>query len=161
MASPRKFTRPSVPADDSIEQAALRYLARQDRSQAQLRTYLSRLGASPERIHRVITGFLRRGYLNDEVYALRWAQSRLEHRPMGRSRLEAELLAQGFDPVTAATAVEQAYRGRDERDLALLLLRRRTSHRKAADQAHQARLLRRYGFGEDVIGQVLGESGSL
>ncbi len=143
---------------DSIEQAALRYLARRDRTEAQMRMFLSRAGASAPLVRDLIKRFLRLGYLNDEAYALRWARARLARRPMGRDRLEAELLAQGLAPATVVGALEQVYRERNERDLARLLLSLQSGSRRT--EAGRAGLLRRHGFGEELIEELLGGSPS-
>ncbi|MEK6527147.1 MAG: hypothetical protein AABZ22_09760, partial [Nitrospirota bacterium] len=64
---PGKPIRFPLPADDSTEQAALRFLAGWDRTEAQVRTYLSGTGASSGRIQTLIKQFVKRWYLNDEA----------------------------------------------------------------------------------------------
>lgn len=158
---PRRQTlRSNSPVVDPIEQTALRYLARRDRTEAQMRGYLVRLGASSTHVRRVIERFLEQGYLNDERYALRWASDRLARRPMGRARLEAELAGQGLDRDTTALALERVYGGRSEREVALALLRQRREARSQANRLRQASLLSRYGFSEETIEAVLGSGAS-
>ena len=158
---PRRQTLRSLsPVVDPIEQAALRYLARRDRTEAQMRAYLVRLGASSTHVRSVIKRCLEQGYLNDERYALRWANERLARRPMGRERLEAELIGQGLDRDTTERALEQVYGGRNERELALALLRQRSEARNPANRLREATLLRRYGFTEESIEAVLGSGAS-
>lgn len=144
-------------AAERLEQAALRYLTRRDRSEAQVRTYLERAGAAPALIVSLLAQFRRRGYVNDAAYAVRWAVTKLSQRPMGRDRLEAELAAQGFKPQTIAAVVAQAYEGRSEQELARILLQTRAGIRT---QAKQAALLRRHGFDEEIIQQLVGDEGS-
>ncbi|TAJ07029.1 MAG: hypothetical protein EPO61_13685 [Nitrospirae bacterium] len=144
-------------AAERLEQAALRYLTRRDRTEAQVRTYLERAGAAPALIAALLGQFRRRGYVNDAAYAGRWAGARLAQKPMGRERLEAELTAQGFEPPTVATALRQAYEGRNEEDLARRLLRARAALRT---QAKQAALLRRHGFDEAIIQHLVGDQDS-
>lgn len=144
---PSKVSR--FPVSDPLEQAALRHLARRDRTVAQMKAYLlTRMGASPTRAMTLIKRLQARGYLKDRAYALRWARSRIERRPMGRERLEAELRGQGLDRNTVAEVLEQVYSEVDERDLARLLMGRTSV---------SAGLLRRYGFNEDLIGELFGE----
>ena len=157
---PGKPIRFPLPADDSTEQAALRFLARRDRTEAQVRTYLSRTGASSGRIQTLIKQFVKRGYLNDEAFALRWAQRRLARRPMGRSRLEAELLRQGLDRAVTASALERVYKERSERDLARALLNQSSDLRTLRGRSRGANLLRRHGFDEETIEEALQGSGS-
>src|SRR3989454_10901566 len=111
------------PVVDPTEQAALRYLARRDRTEAQMKAYLVRLGADSTSVRNMIKRLVERGYLNDERYALQWSTERLARRPMGRERLEAELMGQGLDRETTARALEQVYGGRREPELALAPLR--------------------------------------
>ncbi len=144
-------------AAERLEKAALRYLTRRDRTEAQVRTYLERAGAAPALIAGLLGQFRRRGYVDDAAYAVRWAGARLAQRPMGRDRLEAELSAQGFEPPTIVTALAQAYRGLNEQDLARTLLRQRARLQTAAKQAG---LLRRHGFGEEIIQHLVGDQGS-
>jgi SOS response regulatory protein OraA/RecX len=95
------------------------------------------------------------GYLNDEAYAQRWAGVKLARRPMGRDRLEAELLAQGLDRATVSRTLEKIYSRRNERDLARLLLSRRIGSGTGRTDAARAGLLRRYGFREELIEELL------
>lgn len=125
-----------------------------------MRAYLVRLGASSTHVRRVIEQLLERGYLNDERYALQWASDRLARRPMGRARLEAELIGQGLDRDTTAHALEHVYGGRSEHELALALLRQRPEARNPANRLREASLLRRYGFPEELIEAVLGSGTS-
>ncbi|MGH7166774.1 MAG: regulatory protein RecX, partial [Nitrospiraceae bacterium] len=85
----RKPRESSFPSSDPTERAVLRYLARRDRTEAQVVAFLERHGTSPSRIKAWMTELRRRGYVNDKSFALRWAHARLARRPMGRERLEA------------------------------------------------------------------------
>jgi SOS response regulatory protein OraA/RecX len=78
---------------------------------------------------------------------------------MGRARLEAELAAKGFDAGTTARTLDAVYGDRREADMAEALLGR-TSARRARSAAQQAALLRRHGFSEDTIEQMMGTEGS-
>ena len=147
--------------DQRIEREALRYLTRRDRTEAQVRTYLGRTGAAPVLIRRLIREFIRRGYLNDRVFAQQWARSRLERRPMGRERLETELLAQGLDRAIVAETAERLYRERTERELAQRLLAGRRELGTTPGLARVAGLLRRHGFSDETIEGLLGDSSTL
>ena len=140
---------------DPTEQAALRYLARRDRTDAQMRAYLIRLGVSSARAGRVIKRLVEQGYVDDERYGLRWASERLARRPMGRERLEAEMIGQGLERDTIERTLDQVYGERSERELALALLRRKYDRRGPASRSAVATLLRRYGFTEETIETVL------
>jgi len=158
---PRRTTLRSLsPAVDPTEQATFRYLARRDRTEAQMRAYLIRLGVSSARAGRVIKRLVEQGYLDDERYGFRWASARLARRPMGRERLEAEMVGQGLERDTIERTLDQVYGERSEGELALTLLRRKYDLRNPACRSSGATLLRRYGFTEETIEAVLrnGES---
>ncbi len=137
----------------------MRYLAQRDRTEAQVRAYLNRAGASAACIRSLLSRFRNQGYLDDRAYAVRWARARLARCPMGQARLEAELLAKGFDRATVATAVRQACEGTTQRALARALLTRRLG-RTAGDRRRGASLLRRYGFDEEIVEHMFGVSES-
>ncbi|MGH7229784.1 MAG: regulatory protein RecX [Nitrospiraceae bacterium] len=144
---PRKPTAQDGHAGDPIEREALRYLARRDRTETQVKTYLDRLGVSSTQARSLISRFRSLGYLNDEVYAVRWARTRLERRPMGRERLQAELIGQGIDPAMTARTLDMVYGEITERDIARKLLKGR-----GASPA----LLRRHGFSEETVEAFFG-----
>jgi regulatory protein len=127
---------------DLLEGAALRYLARRDRSEAQMAAYLEHRGASPSKVRTLLRQLRTRGYLNDERFAVSWGQARLARRPMGRQRLEAELLGQGLGPPLVLRVLSRLYREQDEREIARRLLKRKPGN---------GSLLRRYGFSEETI----------
>lgn len=130
---------------------ALTYLARRDRSEAEVRRFLTRRGASPPDIEGVLRRLVQHGYVNDQAFALRWAQSRLARRPVGRIRLESELLAKGVERETARRAVDRVLEGQSERDLAQRLLAQRFAGRPPRSLAQAIAVLARHGFDADVI----------
>ena len=147
--SPRKPRQPPPPLE-AIEDAALRYLARADRTEAQVKGYLARIGASAARARTLIRRLHQRGYLNDAGFARRWARDRLIRKPMGRERLEAELQAKGVAPLIVAETLDELYRNEREYVLAEALARR---------TAVTPSFLRRRGFPEDIIEAVIGSAG--
>jgi regulatory protein len=144
---PRQPRQSKGRAGDPIENAVMRYLASRDRTETQIKAYLKRLGAAPARADTLIKRYRSLGYLNDQAYALRWARSRLERRPMGRARLEAELMGQGIDPTTTVRTLDLMYGETSERDLARTFLARKSA---------TAGALRRHGFSEETIEALFG-----
>ena len=157
---PSRTTSPRS-AVDGFELAAVRYLARRERTEAQVKTFLIRAGASAACIRSLLSHFRERGYLNDRAYAARWARDRLARCPMGQARLEAELLAKGFDRTIVAKTVRQVYDDTNQRTLAKALLVQRLGRAAAGDRRRGAGLLRRYGFDEDLVEELFGVSESL
>lgn len=132
---------------------ALKYLARRDRTKAEVMAYLSRRGAGDGSQRAVVHKLARLGYLDDRRFAEAWAQAQLRRRPMGRERLKAELISKGVEDQGAEEAVQEAFRAVSERDTALQALRQRTV---LTSSTRSARFLQRRGFDEETIREVLG-----
>ena len=130
---------------------AIRYLARAERSASQVEQYVQGKGASRAQGQGVVRELERRGYLDDQAYATRWAESRLVRRPMGRERLKLELLGRGFEDRVAERALYSAYRSISEQELACRALEGRTTRMRPLQWV---RFLRQRGFDDDTIQQV-------
>ena len=141
---------------DEWVQRAVRYLARFDRTAAQVERFLRGKGASPAQAKQTIRRLSALRYLDDRAYAERWIQGSLARAPMGRERLRAELLARGLSDGLADAAIREALQDVDEATLARLALRlnQRKGGRLLARQA--VGLLRRRGFEEDTIESIMG-----
>ena len=136
---------------------AVRYLARRDRTSAQVERFLVHKGAAPADVREIVTRLSRLRYLDDRAYAERWIEARLARRPMGRARLEAELLAHGVADTLAGQAMREALRNLDEETLArrALSMTRRDGRRVTPEQA--MRLLRQRGFLEETVERIVDE----
>ena len=130
---------------------AIRYLARAERSASQVEQYVQGKGASLAQGQGVVRELERRGYLDDQAYATRWAEARLSRRPMGRERLKLELLGRGFEDPVAERALCSAYRSISEQELACRALEGRTTRTRPPQWV---RFLRQRGFDDDTIQQV-------
>ena len=150
----RMWTSPLSP--EKWMNLAVRYLARRDRTVAQVEQFLRDKGASPAHAKQTIGRLFDLRYLNDRAYAERWVENRLARRPMGRERLKAELQAQGIADTVADGAIRKALRGVDEEVLArrALKARRRRGRRLTPEQV--LRLLRQWGFEEETIDRTIG-----
>ncbi len=130
---------------------AIRYLARAERSASQVEQYVQGKGASRAQGRAVVRELERRGYLDDQAYATRWAEARLARRPMGRERLKLELLSRGFEDQVTERALASAYRSNSEQELACRALDGRTTSTRPSQWV---RFLRQRGFDDDTIQQV-------
>lgn len=153
----RSARSPASAPPTPFDRLALRYLARSDRSEAEVRAFLARRGASPAVVDAVLRRLVRYGYVNDRAFAERWTRSRIARRPMGRTRLEHELLAKGVERETARRGLERALEGQSEGDLARRLLARRFAGRKPRNLAQAVGVLARHGFDADVIEALRGQ----
>lgn len=147
--------RPTDPSSDPWLHLAVRYLARWDRTAAQVERFLRAKGASSAQTAQTIGRLSDLRYLNDKAFAERWIDSRLARRPMGRERLKVELLATGVSEGEADRAVREALRGVGEEALArrALAAARRKGRRMTLIQ--MARLLRQRGFEDETIDRMI------
>jgi regulatory protein len=140
-------------------QLAVRYLARWDRTAAQVERFLKDKGAAPAQVKRTVNRLSELRYLDDRVYAQRWIESRLARKPMGRERLKAELLARGIAESHADRAIREVLRGVDEEALARRALRVKQGRGGRLAPLKAARLLRQRGFEEETIDRIMGARG--
>ena len=142
---------------DEWVQRAVRYLARFDRTAAQVERFLRGKGASPAQARQTIRRLSDLRYLDDRAYAARWIQGLLARSPMGRERLKAELLARGLSEDLVDGAISEALQEVDEETLGrqALRLKRRKSGRLPPRQA--VTLLRQRGFEEETIERIMGD----
>src|SRR2546425_5747031 len=121
MTSARRPARVSPKADPVAE--AVRYLARGDRSAAQVQRHLAGRGFSGAAIRCALRTLQRLGYVDDEAVALRMAEARFARRPMAREALAAELEARGFSAGAVARPVQHVYAGLSEEAVAQRFLK--------------------------------------
>lgn len=151
--SAKKRLSPSSP--EEWMHLAVRYLARWDRTVAQVEQFLLSKGASASQAKQTISRLSDLRYLDDRAYAGRWIESRLVRQPMGRERLLAELQAKGIQETVAERAVREALREVDDDTLAKRALKswQRKGRRVTVLQA--VRLLRQWGFEEETIERTI------
>jgi regulatory protein len=139
-------------------QLATRFLARCDRTVAQVEQFLRSKGAVPLQITHTIRRLSDLRYLNDQAYAERWVEQRLVSRPMGQERMKAELLAKGISEALAAQVIAEALREIDERILAQRALQAAQRHGRRLTSSQLVRLLRQRGFSEETIDRMIEKS---
>ena len=152
------MTRRIPQSGDEWFRRAVRYLARFDRTAAQVERFLTSKGASAAQVRQVMTRLSAHRYLDDRAYATRWVESTLARRPMGRDRLKRELLARGLGESLADDAIIEGLQGLDEETLARRALRLKGRDRASVPRQRSASLLRQRGFGEDTIERIIRDS---
>lgn len=152
----RRIANKAAPSSDQWLQLAVRALARSDRTTAQIERLLAAKGASPAQIRATVRRLIALRYLDDVAFAARWADRRLARMPMGRARLQEELLATGCPADIVQATLRAAYRKVNELDLATQVIA--TAGRTSSVQTlgRVARLLNQRGFDEDTIETVMG-----
>ena len=136
---------------------AVRYLARFDRTAAQVGRFLTSKGAPRSQVRAVISRLSALRYLDDRAYAARWIEATLERRPMGRDRLKSELMAKGLGERLANDVIVEGLKGVDDETLArrALQLKRRGGGRNPRQRT--ASLLRQWGFEEEIIERIISD----
>lgn len=152
----RRVTVQATPSPDQWLQIAVRALARSDRTTAQIERLLAAKGASPSEIRAAIKRLTSLKYLDDAAFAVRWVERRLARMPMGRARLQEELLATGCPEQIVQTTVRAAYRKVSEQNLAQQVVTMAGLVSSAQTLGRLARLLNQRGFDEDTIETVMG-----
>ena len=141
------------------KEKALRLLSYRARSVQELRKKLLEKEYSERTVHHVIEDFLRVGLLDDQVFALTYARSRMVQRPIGKRLLKQELLRKGISEDIVDKSVEEAYGKQTEEQIAESLIKKRIKrYTGEAPQKMKKKLsdfLSRRGFSWDVISVVL------
>jgi regulatory protein len=152
----RRIANKAASSSDQWLQLAVRALARSDRTTAQVERLLAAKGASPAHIRATVRRLMSLRYLDDVAFAARWADRRLARMPMGRARLQEELLATGCPEHIVLATLRATYRKVSERDLAMQVVAMSSRATSAQALGRVARLLNQRGFDEDTIETVMG-----
>lgn len=149
-------------------QRAIDYISRAIKTEVQLKRYLKELSfkkkgkwftdISKESLEEIINDTAERlkeyNYLNDEVFAEEFLQSRMKNRPRGKSVLLSELISKGVNAELAKEKVEELV----EDEYAIL---KRIYEKKYGDEnmfiqdSKKIDFLRRKGFSWDLINEFL------
>ncbi len=146
-------TSPSSP--EEWMHLAMRYLARWDRTAAQVEQFLLSKGAAANQAKQTISRLSDLRYLDDRAYAERWLESRLARQPMGRERLLAELQAKGIQDAVAERAVKKTLPEVDDDTLATRALKSWQRKGRPVTSLQAVRLLRQWGFEEETIERTI------
>ena len=133
---------------------AFRLLAAKPRSVAQLHERLLEK-ADAETIQPVIARLLELGYLNDEQFAASFARSRLNMKPLGKTRLRQDLQRKQLDKQTVEQALTNAFEEQSEESLIERAIEKRLRLKAAPSSREESKklfdyLLRR-GFSYDIV----------
>ncbi|MCI0336077.1 MAG: RecX family transcriptional regulator [Acidobacteria bacterium] len=107
----------ATPYEKTLERA-LKLLSYKPRSVAELRErLLEKEWADETTVDQVIARLRELGYLNDEQFALSYATSRLNTKPLGRTRLRRDLQRKKLPTQTVENTLDEAYNMQSEEDL--------------------------------------------
>lgn len=141
-------------SENELWDYALRVLGQQELSTGDLRARLLRYADADADVDAVLARLKEAGYLNDERYAERYAELRLEREGHGRQRVLRDLLQRRISGSIAAKAVASAFQDTDEVALIEQYLQRkyrrvdlRAHLKNESNLASVFRRLRYAGFG--------------
>ena len=130
--------------------AALHYLTRRPRSEAELRSRLRQRGFEDEYVDKTLSKLKEQGLTDDVAFARLWTENRESFSPRSRFLLQRELRKKGLGEETIAEAVE----GVDEESSAYRAAQKKARTLNTSDySSFQSKLigfLRRRGFGYEV-----------
>lgn len=137
-----------------------RYLAIRNRSEKEIRDYLTRKKAEPEIIENIVELLYKQKFLDDEVFARGWITQRARFRPKGKSALKFELQQKGISKELIEKILEEDNEDRpDELTQAKNLIVRRIEKVKDLPRqeiyAKVGGFLARRGFSWDTIKKAI------
>ncbi|HZE87281.1 MAG TPA: regulatory protein RecX [Methylomirabilota bacterium] len=137
-----------------------RYLAIRNRSEKEIRDYLTKKKAEPEIIDTIVDRLKKQKFLDDEVFARGWVTQRARFRPKGKSALKFELLQKGITKELIEKILAEENEDRpDELTQAKNLIGRRIEKLKDAPRQEiynkVGSFLARRGFNWDTIKKAI------
>jgi regulatory protein len=139
--------------------AAYRLLAGRPHTQAEIKRKLSRKGAGTDVIMQVLDELARKGYIDEEDMALRWAQSLVRDRLWGPLKISVYLMQKGLGRELTDQVQRRIWQEFDESEIAGLALHKRFGGiNDEAPAAKKAAFLRSRGFSSGVIYGLAKES---
>jgi regulatory protein len=145
-------------ARERVFQRAAKLLAARQRSVAELRErLLAGRGATNTNVEEVIARLREYGYLDDTKFAQSYASLRLRERPIGRRRLERDLLVKKIDKQTASTTLDEIFAATPEEELINRAIAKRVRLRGRPKSREDAKKLfdhlLRQGFGFELVSE--------
>jgi len=140
-----------------------RYLTIRNRSEKEIRDYLTKKNAAVEVIEKIIASLREKKFLNDEAFARSWVLNRARLKPKGEAFLKFELRQKGI----AQEIIEKVLREvqeeiPDEVEQAKSLIARRMERMKNAsrDEIYQkvGSFLARRGYTWSVVKKAIDEA---
>jgi regulatory protein len=152
------FKKPKQTVDEAtLYDYAVGALGRRMRSVAELKRLMRNRCPDQGVIENVVARLKDQKYLNDSSYAATYSAFRRDNEKFGRRRVITDLKIKGVHGNVIEKAVEEAYSGVNEGELARAFLRRKRLKKPANDReaARIFRALMRAGFGVGTSIKVL------
>lgn len=139
-----------------------RYLGIRNRSEKEIRDYLTKKKAEPEIVEHIVELLKKQKFLNDEEFARGWVRQRAQFRPKGKSALKFELIQKGISTdIIEKVLVEEQEDIPDQLTQAMRLIEKRVAKLKGAPRQEiynkVGAFLARRGFDWDTIKRSIDE----
>jgi len=144
----------------SAKSVALRFLARRQRTEKEIRDKLRTREFADEEIQKTIENLRELGFLNDEEFAHSYIRHHLTLRPKGKIVLKQKLLLLGINKDLVDAAITEAFEETDQAEVALHAAQKFIKKSaKGKDDPRKARMklaafLTRRGFTWDIVSKV-------
>ena len=139
----------------------LRILNRRIYSKYEILKKLKMKRFSENIIPNVVLWLENKEYINDELFATIWSQSRLKNKPVGRYRLNYELKLKGIDQEIIQKVLDKTYSDIDELTLARNLVNNKIASSKLKnfplDPKKMYNFLLRRGFSREISKNIYDE----
>lgn len=126
------------------------------RSEWELRDYLRRKECPQTVTEKILNKLSNNGYVNDELFAQRWVESRRLMKATSRRKLSQELRAKRISSDIIDNVLAADKEDTDEREVLRQLVEKKRA--RYPDQLKLMQYLARQGYSYDDIKQVLNES---
>lgn len=139
---------------------ALRFLARRQRTEKEIRDKLRTREFADEEIQKTIENLRELGFLNDEEFARSYIRHQLTLRPKGKLLLKQKLLLLGIKKDLVDAAVNEAFQETDQVEVALQAAQKfirksqKTNNEPRKARQKLAAFLTRRGFSWDIVSSV-------
>lgn len=141
--------------------AAYRFLSYRQRSKKELIDKLKKKKFSDKVIEEVVGNLAGYNYINDNDFALNWAENRIRSRHIGPMILRSELLKKGISKDIVDKTLKEIYNKYSERSLAIDALNAKAGLLKDIPEEKKKRrlygFLMQRGFSYEIINEILGE----
>ncbi len=135
------------------------YLSRRDHGSFELKQKALRKGYPGEVIDRVLEEFDRKGLLNDEEFAKKFAGDKFRFKQWGPVKIKNSLLKKGVHKQVAEKAVQNITNDLDQQQICVDLLRKRKRHfMREPDAIKRKQKMYRYLAGKGYTGDIIQKS---
>lgn len=139
-----------------VKDACYRYLSRRDHSGFELKRKVSKKGYSQDLIEQVVDEFSRKGLLDDENFANKFASDKAKLKQWGPKKIKHALYKKGIDRKIAEKVVQNTVNSLEQHQICVDLIVKRKNHFLREDDFYKRKQkIYRYLAGKGYSGSVI------